>query len=686
MDGLILAMLLAAPVADPAAAPTVGEADSRQAAQQIVVTGERVARTLRQTASSVAVVSQEEIEAANAGRIDEVLAMIPNVQMASGEHGPTIRGQDSTGVLRSLFAFLGGTRARAALQIDGRAANYYEYISSSIGIWDAEKIEVFRSPQTTTQGRNAIAGAIFVETNDPTYDWQGRARAAIAEGGSRQASAVVSGPIVDGQLALRLAGDIRRGRMASTLFDAIPDADIQRDDYGLARAKLLFEPAALPGLRLETTYVHNESQSPQFEAVRAPFELRRTTGPEITNGIHRIRSDALTTRLRYDLSSTATAAVSYSYGEAKVQRFGVPGFGRTRVDSQDKTIEAVLQWRPDPGLSLVSGINRATEKKRQTIDITGLGIGRGGFDDRQRSVGLFGEATVRPVPSLALTAGLRYQRDKQVRYGRVGTPPSGISLAYDREFRAWLPKFSIAYDLSGTTTVGVLAQRATNPGGTSINLRRRVQDDFEAEMLWNYEAFLRSSFDGGRGRISANVFYNDVTNAQREQLVSVPLPGGGSFDNVEFANAPKARTYGAEISLAWKPVSTLSAQIGAGLLRTRIVETLRPADPTRGKVFQRAPRLSLNGAIDWKIAVPLTLSAQASHHSGYFSDDANTPALRIPATTVVNVKASYAIGQVQLFAYARNVFDAFYLTHLYSPTFAAAGDPREVGGGVEVRF
>lgn len=124
-------MLLAAPVADPAAAHSVGEAASEQPAQQIVVKGERVARTVRQTASSLAVVSQEEIEAANAGRFDEILAMIPNVQMASGEHGPAIRGQDSTGVLRSLFAFLGGMRARVALQIDGRVANYYEYIRAA---------------------------------------------------------------------------------------------------------------------------------------------------------------------------------------------------------------------------------------------------------------------------------------------------------------------------------------------------------------------------------------------------------------------------------------------------------------------------------------------------------------------------------------------------------------------------
>src|SRR4029078_8691088 len=90
--------------------------------------------------------------------------------------GPTIRGQDTTGPTRDLPAFLGGTRPRTTLIVDGRAVRFHEVVLCTSPLWDVERIEVFRTPQTTTQGRNSIAGAIFVTTNHPTHDWEARGR------------------------------------------------------------------------------------------------------------------------------------------------------------------------------------------------------------------------------------------------------------------------------------------------------------------------------------------------------------------------------------------------------------------------------------------------------------------------------------------------------------------------------
>lgn len=77
----------------------------------IVVTGERTPRPVRDTPSSVVVLTRSAIEATGADRLDQLLELVPNVQVGSGEEGPAIRGQDSTGALRNLFAFLGGRHA-----------------------------------------------------------------------------------------------------------------------------------------------------------------------------------------------------------------------------------------------------------------------------------------------------------------------------------------------------------------------------------------------------------------------------------------------------------------------------------------------------------------------------------------------------------------------------------------------
>lgn len=63
----------------------------------IVVTGERTPRPVRDTPSSVVVLTRSAIEATGADRLDQLLELVPNVQVGSGEEGPAIRGQDSTG-------------------------------------------------------------------------------------------------------------------------------------------------------------------------------------------------------------------------------------------------------------------------------------------------------------------------------------------------------------------------------------------------------------------------------------------------------------------------------------------------------------------------------------------------------------------------------------------------------------
>ncbi|MES2905406.1 MAG: TonB-dependent receptor [Pseudomonadota bacterium] len=680
MVAFTLFTILAGAQAQPE--PTV----EKKAADEIVVTGERVPRSLKQTASSVVVISGREIEAQAADRVDQLLAQIPNVQLGSGTEAPAIRGQDSTGVVRELFAFLGGTRPRATMTIDGRAITFSEYVNGAASAWDVERVEVFRSPQTTTQGRNSIAGAIFVNTRDPTYQREVRARAIVGNLGTRQMSAVVSGPIVDDQLAIRLSGDLKRGRNSSDMADGIEGANIDRDDHGFVRVKLLAEPRAFPGLRVEASYVHSETQAPQFEAIRAPFKQRRSPLLEQTNGVIRTNVDSVTGVIDYALSPALRSQTTLSYGKALIQRFGLPGLGRTRNDSTDSSLESILQWKPQGSVQLVGGIHYLTLRQRQSIDVTGLRIGTGGFRDRQHSFGLFGELTWRPVARLALTGGFRHQRDSQERVGQVGPVGPGITVDYDEAFQAWLPKLSIAYDLGKDATLGFLIQRAYSPGGTTVNLATRKQDDFDAERLWNYEAFLRVGFAQGRGSLAVNLFNNDIEDAQRPQTIEFLAPDGIPFTAVQIDNAPSARSRGLEVELGWRASDRLSLRLGLGLLDTKVRRTLVASDAIRGKEFQRSPNFSAAAAIDWRPVDSLQLSAQLRTGGDYFSDDANTPNRRIGGYTTLNARAAYTIGPVTAFGYVRNLFDNFYLTHLFGPTFGTAGDPREFGLGLETRF
>jgi outer membrane receptor protein involved in Fe transport len=660
---------------------------TNDALPEIIVTGERVPRALRETSSSVVVVTDREIEAASgADRLEQMLALIPNVQPGSGNDGPTIRGQDSTGVLRELQAFLGGTRPRVTTQVDGRAVGYFEFNFGAASVWDVGQIEVFRSPQTTTQGRNSIGGAIFVRTNDPTYVWEGRARAVAGNLTTRQGSAAVSGPIVADQLAFRVAGDFRRERTSSTITDRIPDADPNRDEYGVVRVKLLAEPKSLPGARLETTYVHTQSRAPQIAAVKRPFEERRGDALPMY-GVFDTDVDSLTGVLDYTLSPAIASTTTLSYGDALIRRLNQPGLGVARIDTGDFSVESVLRWHPDGPVQLIGGINHFRTQLDQFIDVTTFPPlrGSGSFDDRQTSLGLFGDATIKVVPRLAITAGVRYQRDSQERQGFLTTFREGFSIDYDENFGAWLPKFSMAYDFADEVTGGILVQRAYNPGGVTISLDTGEQDEFDAETLWSYEIFTRAQLARGVG-IAANLFYSDMSNAQRPQQRTVTFPDGTQVFVTEFDNMPAAESYGAELELDWRVGRRLSLRAGIGLLRTRITKTAPASDQLLGKEFQRSPEFTAAATVDWQPVEPLRVSAQLRHNSDYFSNDANNPALRIEEKTLVDGRVAYVAGPLTFFGYVRNLFDDFYLTLLTSPNLGSVGDPREFGFGLEGRF
>ncbi|WP_369025459.1 TonB-dependent receptor [Qipengyuania sp. RANM35] len=676
-------VLVLAGVALPGAAAAQDSAGDRPTdASRIIVTGERIPRTQADTASSVSLVSGDDAEKASADRLDQILALVPNVQLGTGEEGPAIRGQDSTGQLRNLFAFLGGARPRVTLQVDGRPVSFYEFISGSQSAWDIAQVEVFRSPQTTTQGRNSIAGAIFVTSKAPTPDWEGRARAIVGDFDTRQFSAMVSGPLVEDQIAFRASGDVRFSTVSSDMTDGIPGADIDRDDYGTARLKVKVTPTSLPGASVETTLAYTRSQAPQFEGVSKPFEDRKLPIPNQMIGVMKVEATSLTSRAEIEMTRGLRSTLTVSYGDAVLRRFGLPGLGKTRADTSDFSVEQTLRWQPSTAFDLVVGANRLTQDQTQSIDITGLGIGTGKFDDEQDSLGFFGEANWHLLPTLSLIAGLRYQRDRQIRVGNVGT----IMLDYDRTFDAWLPKVSLAYEPNPDFTAGLLVQRAYNPGGTSISFRRRAEDSFEAEKLWNYELFMRVRSSDGRASFAANAFYNDISDAQRSQLVPFTLPTGEVTYFSEFANAPAARSYGLEAEIAWRVNDRLDARLGMGLLDTKVTETVTPRDSTLGKEFQRSPGLSAMAAIDWRPVDRFELSAQIRHHSSYYSDDANNQTLRISPSTILDARVEYEFGSVSVFGYARNLFDEFSLTYLITPNFGTAIEPREAGVGVEARF
>ena len=652
---------------------------------EIIVTGERVARQLRDTPSSVAVFSKAQIEAAGNDRVDDLLSAIPNVQVGTGSEGPTIRGLDTTGPLQALPAFLGGNRPRTTLIVDGRAVTYNEFIFGTTPLWDVARVEVYRTPQTTTQGQNSIAGAIFVDTADPTLKPEYRARLIAGTRPGGQFSALASGPLAGDAVAFRVAGDLRYARTSSKIVDAIADADPNHDVYGLLRAKLLVTPPRMPGTRLVITYAHNYSQSPQIQGLARPFRSRRDWVGGY--GVFRTRVDSITAQLHQQASAPLTIDAVLSVGKRDIRRLARPNFGQTTNNGTDWSGEAVANWKPSDALRLTGGFAYSHVGLSQYINLSLLSGIVGRFQDDQDSYGLFGQAELQLAPGTKIVGGARVQTDRQRREGTLSTNSGVIPLDYGRTFHAFLPRFSISHDFTPGLTAGVLAQKAYNPGGTTLRFDTGLPDSFSAEKLWDVEGFLRVGKPAGRLAGSVNLFNYWIRDAQRFEPITIPTPGGLPVGFANLFNVPRSRARGMEVELRWRPAGTFSATVGVGLLHTRVTRTDAESARFEDKEFNRSPHFSVTGSVDWKARRDLHFSAQLRRHSSYYSDGVNNPGNRVPASSIFDARAEYGAGSLKLFAQARNIFNALGLTSLgNSGLTATAEDSRELLVGIDRRF
>lgn len=662
--------------------PAGAAAQENAGAAEIIVTGERVARSVQDTAASVDVTTGEDLrDRAGSDTINDVLASVPNVQLAGTQNnGPTIRGQNTTGVLSGVNAFFGGSRPRTTILVDGRPLSFNEFIFGETGAWDIDQIEVFLGPQTTSQGPNSIAGIINVRTNDPTYRLEGAARGLVANYDTYQLSGMLNLPIIADQVALRIATDHRDARSFIDYPDRPIGVDPEEDSFTAVRAKLLVEPQAAPGFRALLTYSYADSLGPQTEQIVVPppgSEARVYPGFEpvsFASETHTAIAD-----LSYDLTGALTLSNRSIYSDADILRYAPPGLGVADIDRDEFSNETLLTYGEGDGpVNGIAGIYYQTAKSDEFIDLAAYGLGDGIFTDKTESLGVFGEVTVSPVQRLYLTGGLRYQEDRQDRDGGFAVMSP---IVYDETFDAWLPKIGLAYDVSENLRVGLEARRGYNPGGVTLSFFTGDLDTFDDERLWNYELYWRASLLSDTLRLNGNLFYTDFENAQRP--VNRVLPTGDI--ETEIAQAEDARTYGAEIQLSYVPSKVVAFDLGLGLLETEIRRV--SAEPTiEGHEFERAPGLTANFGVRVEPITNLVLSAQGRYVDDYFSDDANTPELRIGSYFIANAQVAYQAGPARLFAYVTNVFDEFTLLQRFDATNANVNDPREYGAGIELRF
>ena len=459
-------------MAPPAQAPAAeSDADSQEPSfAAIVVTAQRREQRLQDVPVSVSVVTGEFFSKNNIGDLQDMSVRLPSVRltMAPAANLLNIRGVGSglnAGFEQSVGTFVDGVyrgRSRAA----------------AAALFDIERVEVLKGPQSTFFGNNVVAGALNITTRKPSFTPEYSASALYSPSdGEYSFVAATSQPLSD-TLAIRVAGKAY-GMKGYARNDTL-NKDEPRNRDLVGRISLRWEPVDTVRTDLRVDAARLRDHGPPSEADGCPADpaygppggsclLYLNSGLPV-DGTLNYHTNNIGNRFNYDFTEVAftnafdlggvtlTSITSYFHHKAgtltDADPFPLPGIGGTASRLMIRTLEKVTQRSQELRLTstgdgpfqyMLGGYY--ADETLSVLQNVGLYFAPFGlfagppytpatpvaermyFRQKAETLSAFASVTIKPVENLSIDLSARYsdvtkkiQRDIQI--GQGGFIPS----------------------------------------------------------------------------------------------------------------------------------------------------------------------------------------------------------------------------------------------------------------------
>jgi iron complex outermembrane receptor protein len=363
----------------------------------IIVTARRRQETAQQVPLAISVIRGDSIEATGNFNVVKLQQLAPTLQVYTSNPRNTSVNIRGLGVPFGLTS--DGFEQGVGIYVDDVYNS--RVAAATFDFLDVAQVEVLRGPQGSLYGKNTTAGAINITTNQPTFDFEGRAEVTAGNLNYKQAKAAVSGPLTD-KIAARVAvaTTSRRGVYYNTVTDRYIN---EQDNLGL-RAQLLFKPSDDLSITLSGDYSRQDPEGFGTVFVRTGLTQRALNRQydglvAAINAATPGRNYAVPSRNPYDRLTDLDAPL-----EARNKIGGVSA--RVNWDLGAGTLTSISAWRfwdwqPQndrdfSGLSIVSASNNPSQQDQysqefrynytsQKIDFV---VGLFGFKQRIDTQGL----------------------------------------------------------------------------------------------------------------------------------------------------------------------------------------------------------------------------------------------------------------------------------------------------------
>jgi iron complex outermembrane receptor protein len=617
--GAILAALAATPVTG-ARAQTEAQA-GEAGLEEIVVTARKRDEALLDVPVAISAFTAQEIESAGITRPQDFIALTPNMTMVQTQNQGT-----------SFIVVRGISQARnsepsVAVLIDGVAMATPSQFNQEL--FDIESIEVLKGPQGALYGRNAIGGAIIINTVEPSRDAiGGKVTLGYESGPGYTVRAGVGGPIGDSDtLRFQLSGSYfdTDGHIDNTFLKE--EADPFKDVSG--RARLIWEPndAFKADFRVSASSV--DTQALYFNITESVNDT--SLDVRVNNrGVNWRDIQSVSLKMDYETSiGTLTSVTAYDTLEEMLtgDQFDflpIPDsvlfqfFGADQAQHQYLDVEAVSQevrlTSPDNERVnwIVGAYVIATDRFISTGNVFDLGTGKVPevkrnplplfnpqftyLADSQDNLAwsIFGDVNFKLSDTVEADVAIRYDNDE--RENTTETPAEFIpgplqGVAFPGQVRTetwdeWQPKFTLRYKPNDDVMMYAGWSRGFRSGGfnqTGVGAAGipGIDDLFDKETADTIEAGIKAQLLDGRLTTSFTAYQ---TNAEGSYFFvfdpNTSTQNLGNLEEVEYM--------GFEAEVQSRVTDWLEVYARAGYTDSEIKKSSR--DP--GDVGNQAPLVS----------------------------------------------------------------------------------------------
>ena len=655
--------------------------------QPIRVAGEKIGRTIAETASSVAVIDGEGAGRPRHRNIKSVIRPVPNVLAEAGINSPAIRGIDGGAGFGQAYTI--GGQPRIPILIDGVARPFsYSYNITGGSNWDLASVEVARGPQSASTGRNAMGGAIRVYTQAP--DLAGFAAAARLKGatqnGTLAGAGMVNLPFAAGQAAFRGAFELSEGKSYVRITDprSYP-ADLEEESSRAYRGRLRLMPAAIPGLELNLGVNHSRTAGHPPGAVDGDLK-QLTLADFATNNSYEIRQQTTyQANTRYALNAHAELELRVSRVNSDQRYLDTAGLGPFMLAQSELEGEALLRLEALGMLQRgVLGVihNRAREdgiSNPARLLLPRLGRASFSTDGEIDNTGLYAEAELAldrlGLPDhLTFIFGGRYEIDERKRRVKGMLSPVPVFINFSR--KRFLPKLGLRYSPSDQLTLGYTYSEGFRPGGADVDLiGGGAVSVLRPESLRQHELYAKTSFWDDRVYLGLGAFHYEHEDAQVAGASTVRSALGFPM----FGNVPGARGMGLELDTQIRLGRGFELSGGLGLLHTEITDAGAVLARFHGQELPRAPGVTGSLGLTYRAGngfeAGLNTRLVGSATSGLGQQ-------KIDTYTLLDLTAAWrmpvGLGELRLDAFIENVTDQRYFIYR-AATLNSVGRPLTFG-------